>query len=617
MNKKKAFWLYFIPIQLFIIIFLLLPFWQHNNLQIQDMSGHYFSAWYTSNYLFPEGKLTGWSSFHFAGFEQNQTYPPLFTWLVAALTFIMSLDTAFKLVLSVAVLLTPWSFYYFARKIGLKQDKAALAMLGMFSMLFLVYEPVGLNLVSTFNTGLVTSALALPLVFFYLGSLIDGLSKNKVKLSSVLMALLVLTHLFYSVITAILSVCIFIFYRSKWKTYLKHIILSFALSAFWLIPFISKMNLMSTHYSAFYISPLLLYYLPVLALIIYAFIQSLKSDNNNIRAICFSLLALTVLVIICAVFKPSFHFYRLSSVFLLLSIVPLVSIIKKSMTIKTAAILFAVIIAFNFNQIDVKGPELKSVEDIEEVNARILTLSPVNIQHFHTLHYLVPLSSNNDVAIGLFIDGNKNNWHMASVAKITDESAYVTSQHHLPVKDFENYKQLLPYYYNLFNIDYVFKDNKLTKVSDSILVEPLTYIPRVVKQDWDNSVKEWFYSDNVKEVFVDEECCQNVAKGDEIVHVIEQKKNGYLKFKAISDKEIPLLVKVSYSLNWKAYQDGKRIKIYKASPYLMVVEGKGLIELKFERTIWNIFGSILTFLAVLLMFFSSMINNYHKNTKQR
>src|SRR3989344_166532 len=100
-KEQDIFWIFFISIELFIIIFLIIPFLLNNSLETTDMTAHYFSAWYTKEYLFPN--IIGWNPFHYLGFPQNQFYPPLFTLLTVYLSFIFPLKISFKILLSLSV----------------------------------------------------------------------------------------------------------------------------------------------------------------------------------------------------------------------------------------------------------------------------------------------------------------------------------------------------------------------------------------------------------------------------------------------------------------------------------------------------------------------------------
>ena len=46
------------------------------------------------------------------------------------------------------------------------------------------------------------------------------------------------------------------------------------------------------------------------------------------------------------------------------------------------------------------------------------------------------------------------------------------------------------------------------------------------------------------------------------------------------------MIKTSYYPNWKAYENGEKIKIYELSPHLMMVYGKGDIEIRYGM-VWS------------------------------
>ncbi|MEM4364013.1 MAG: hypothetical protein QXS90_01915, partial [Candidatus Diapherotrites archaeon] len=58
----------FSAIYFYLFFWAIIPFIQHNNLLNYDMTGMYFSAWHTKNYLYPE--ITGWNKFFFFGYPQ-------------------------------------------------------------------------------------------------------------------------------------------------------------------------------------------------------------------------------------------------------------------------------------------------------------------------------------------------------------------------------------------------------------------------------------------------------------------------------------------------------------------------------------------------------------------
>ena len=117
------------------------------------------------------------------------------------------------------------------------------------SKIFEMFNYPGNDLTSTFYVGLVTNALALPLLFFYMGSLVKNYKTKNIIYPSIFMFLIVLSHLVVTLVAAIFS---FSFFLSKFILYfkernllkkliryfIKHILLVFTLSSFWIIPFL-------------------------------------------------------------------------------------------------------------------------------------------------------------------------------------------------------------------------------------------------------------------------------------------------------------------------------------------------------------------------------------------
>ena len=84
-----------------------------------------------------------------------------------------------------------------------------------------------------------------------------------------------------------------------------------------------------------------------------------------------------------------------------------------------------------------------------------------------------------------------------------------------------------------------------------------------------------------------------------------------ISFSVESDKKAPILIKVSYFPNWKAYENGKETKIYEVSPHLMMVYANGPIELKYEKLFIDWIG-ILGSLAGLIWVVGIIWRNKHE-----
>jgi uncharacterized membrane protein YfhO len=100
------------------------------------------------------------------------------------------------------------------------------------------------------------------------------------------------------------------------------------------------------------------------------------------------------------------------------------------------------------------------------------------------------------------------------------------------------------------------------------------------------------------------------------VEILQRSKNWeYLKFKVESERDVPILVKISEYPRWRAYQDGEEIKIYRASPYLMLLYGHGTIELRYERLWYDYLGYFLSATGIIWIVISSAMR-FHRGDKK-
>jgi len=614
----------------YMIIKFVIPFWRYNNLQIWDMFGHYFSAWYVKEYLFPSA--IGWNPFFFAGFPQGQFYPPLYSWLSAALSYVFGLNFAFKLVLVTALLLTPLSFYFFSRRAGLDRITAAAAMLAMWTVLFLAPEEhLGGNFHATFNVGLVTNALALPLLFFYIGAIMSSVKTKRFAASSALLALLALSHLFtamvgvIALIATILASCLK--ERAKTKEFLllgaKHTALAFLLAGFWAVPFVAKSAYARPEWigTGFAQHAYLLF---GLAAAYFAYTYFNKKEYLHIATF---MLLFVSFVLVGNALHLQLHFYRFQLFFYLLAVVCLASLVKKrSYVLFAVAVLLCAVVLLRVSDIHPEGVlDLPKFYNITGVDGRLLVLaSPEKQPSPHMYQHFVPLKSMSYGLKGLFVESSPNSKYVLQLEKELDSGSLVwgtrVSMKNVSLSTIE--KQL-----DLFAVSHVFSfyspdgsnweyvkritffngyiDGRierffyeLYRLDEHPYFEVLDYKPRVVKQNWENEALKWFMSEDTK-VFVDDDVPDAVGDGSESIEVLEMSpRQDYIKMKVDAAHDVPVLIKISKFPNWKAYVGGKKAKIYRASPHLMLVYGRGIIELKYERTVADILGLLLSFAGV-------------------
>ncbi len=627
-KERYIFWIFFIPIELFIILFLIVPFLLNNPLETTDMAAHYFSAWYTKEYLFP--KIIGWNPFHYLGFPQNQFYPPLFTLLTVYLSFIFPLDISFKILLSMSVLFAPLSFYYFARSYSFTKFKSSIIMLGMVAILFFPKsDAVGGDLFSTFNTGMVANALALPLLFFYMGVIKKSYKRGTYIIPSVLMAAVVLSHPFTSIMGVIFSLSVLFsnFNKQTLQFYLKHSLLAFMLSAFWVVPLLAKINYAKTVFIVAYRYITLdfaVFFLVAFIMILHTKYASkaikLKDLNNTI-------ILLLLFYAFVYITKIPIHLYRFNLYFILLIPMLLINFIKKGSNLVILIFLFCSVIFLNYEYIDAKGADKILIKYMPKLEGRIIVLGPrESPNYFSTKETLLPIKSQNMLIKGPYIDSSLNAYVIGDLFKILDPENYYFWDFLFPQKNLSAAQliNITPYQISLLNVNYIIAPNtanypnqkllmndiikydlinyNLYKVSNSSLIEILKYKPTLISSDWHTKVRSWFSSPNITKIIVNARIPEYVGNGSEQIKLLNFSKNyEYIKFTVNSSKPVPILIKISYFPNWRAYVNGQQTPIYLASPYIMLIYGSGTIELKYEKHFWDYFGLFLTIGGVILL----------------
>ncbi|PIN81611.1 hypothetical protein COV13_00705 [Candidatus Woesearchaeota archaeon CG10_big_fil_rev_8_21_14_0_10_32_9] len=622
----------------FSIIKLLIPFWKYNNLYTWDLAGQLFSTWFLKEYLYPG--IVGWNPFFFAGFPQNQFYTPLFSYISATLSFIFSIETSIKIVLSIVILLTPVSIYYFLRSLKISKQKSSLLTLISYSAFYFVrpeFNHFGGDFFSTFNVGLFTNALGLILAFFYLGTLIRGLDNKKFVLASVLFSLLIISHIFSAVFGLIVGGSFILFRTLKdkkmFKFGVKHYLLTFGLTAFWVLPFLFKIN--NTVTVKAFMNPFLFYIILGCSLILIFGAYINKKEANMEIAFVSAILSLFVLILYHFTNLP-FHHYRLLFLSLVLFILLVFSWFKEENIFiygfLACAIIFSLIA---FPNIDTSGNADITVNiqnSTFEPTERLYIIANQNEQtDLHVLQHKIPMDYKINGIKGLYVESSPTSVFISYLEKELDESSMVWGAF-IDNKMWKNktiIQEILPYQLKYLNIDKIistenktgigtkiqnitttittktssttYNDFYLYKLEKTNLIEPLNYSPRVVKGDWMNASVNWFMSEDIKNgIIAFEDVPDFVGTGSEKVTIQNiSELNDKIDFYVDSDKAVPLLIKISYFPNWKAYSAGKALKTYRVSPNMILIYGKGEINLRYEPLFIDKISSIISIITLL------------------
>lgn len=617
----------------FIFLFsILVPFFRENNLLGYDMSGMYFSSWYTSKYLFPAP--IGWNPYFYFGFAQNQFYGPLYPYLVSILALAMPIDLAFRVMLALVLLATPISFYYFARSFGFTRNNSSAIMLLMFCILLIFpWDFFGGTIHSTFGVGLLANALALPLFFFYLGSLKKNYLKGKILPPGILLSLIALAHSL-SALAALFAMLAFFISRPDKKTLLftlGHFALAFLLSAFYIVPALAKIEYASVYQIGSLANNLLLL---AGAIILLVAVKLLKRENI-LPLSAFLLLILSFSYVGEEILHLPVHFYRFTA-FIYLIVPILIFEFFRTKTNISWGVAFALSALCLLSVSDLHPEGYSKLQSFPEINIpkneRLLVeAAPDKEPTPHEFQYGIPMKNEIYTATGVFAESAKNARYVFDIQNEMDPSniswGIITDTDRASGLWSENYKYL-PGQLGLFGINYVatasapveqwelLEENifaglpyagqynlSLYKAGNHSLVEALNSIPEYAGENWDEKVTDWFLSEEVNtKILVNENVPEFVAKGTETVEILEQSmRQDYLRFKVNSDVIVPVLVKISQFPNWHAYSGGKELHIYRASPYLMLVYARGEIEFRYEQTPGDTFGWVLSFAGVVIV----------------
>ncbi|HLC79047.1 MAG TPA: hypothetical protein VJG83_01325 [archaeon] len=633
----------------YIAFFILVPFFQHNNLFSYDMAGSYFSAWYTKEYLFPSP--VGWNPYFFFGFAQSQFYAPLFSYLSAALAFVVPIDIAFKSVLSLVVLLTPVSFYYFARSFGFSINNCAAIMLLMFALLFAFPEGnYGANINATFGVGFVAQALSIPLFFFYFGALKNSLKTREFVLPSLLLALTILAHTWTGIGGILIAIAFFVSDPKVQAAiyFAKHLFLSFLLTAFWAVPVIAK----KAYVAVGHIGKMAFSFEMLAVAIVLTFFMW-RSKQDRIMQVPLFLVAILIISIIGDSFNLPFHPYRLTMLVYLMAPIILFYFWKNSLDMawRGICIIVAVFIIFSIPNLEPQGySTIKNPIMLPEgLDGRVLINAPPSRQaNPHELTEIIPMQNKVHSVIGLFSDSSKNSRYAFNLLREFDNTNLnwgVASDVQRVDLMGEDAKNLIPGQLERFGIKYVLTSDppldgwrlvannvytprnsnnfmeqyhySLYAANNTQIIEVLDFVPRYVPEEkWEGEVVEWFFSPQINQtLLVNEPVRELKGSGSESVQILEQSPTmEYIRFNVNSEKVVPVLIKISEFPNWRAYSEGKELKIYRASPHFMLIYTKGETELRYEQTIADVTGILLSAIGALVVLYLGILRkNKTKN----
>lgn len=208
-----------------------------------DTGSHVYGAWYLTQVLLPQGRVTGWCPGNYAGFPLFQFYFPLPFLLTSALSTVMSFNVAFKVASVLCILLVPVASYAALRTLRVRFPGPALG--AIFSMPFLFGEGHSMwggNILSCL-AGEIGYEYGFALSILFLAGMRSGLRRGRrVVLNAAILALTGLSH-GVGLVVAVTG-CLFFLLRPRdfWcrLLYVLRVMgLAVGLMAFWLLPFMA------------------------------------------------------------------------------------------------------------------------------------------------------------------------------------------------------------------------------------------------------------------------------------------------------------------------------------------------------------------------------------------
>lgn len=439
MRKKIRFYLFNYYGLAFILVIALvsviLPFLFSNNLEGFDSAGHLASAYYIKNFFWPWPD--GWNIALISGFPQGLFYASGFHWLVAALSFVVPLEMAAKILISLSIFLFPIGVFLLAKKI-FRQPLISSAVT-FFVCIFYFFE-VGLNdnMFSDLFFGMLNHLASLTLFVFYIWALVHFIARTK-KWTTPLLLLVAtfLFHLMTGVVALLLTLLIFIFNgggdhgKILKKGLVKILGYALFLLLFWLVPLILNINYTSGSDASSFYSPLIIILTPVIILI--NFLAFIKKGEFQplIKAMALTGIIISLMAMLGgAISLDGFplHFTRFLIYPLILTPILLLYLVKSysiNWQLVNVVGVLSFFFYFTFLRIIPIGPFasdlLPGINNYYE-SGRVMALGHSNNldARFHSTRMKLATQYNLPVAEGLFVESSPNGWFVMSLLRSWD-----------------------------------------------------------------------------------------------------------------------------------------------------------------------------------------------------
>jgi hypothetical protein len=204
-----------------------------------DMGSHYYPAEYLRDVLLPRGQLMGWCPGSYGGYPLFQFYFPAPFLLIVALSFLMPLAVAFKLVTILGVLGLPPCVYLALRLLRVPFPGPALGAMASLCFLFMEANSMwGGNIPSTL-AGEFAFSIGFALAMLFVGTLDRTVQTGRGRIGNgILVAVMGLCHGYALIWAGLVSLLELVTTRGWWRRFGTLVAvhgLGALLMAFWLV----------------------------------------------------------------------------------------------------------------------------------------------------------------------------------------------------------------------------------------------------------------------------------------------------------------------------------------------------------------------------------------------
>lgn len=543
----------------------------------------------------------GWDNSTFLGHMYGEAYPMFLHWIMTGLSFITGTDYAVRILVSISLITLPISIYWYKDQ----NNKSSFAILSTLIIMFLLPGYIGSNFSGIFTYGLVPSFIVMPIFFTLLGC-INRINKNRKFLvwSIILFSIIIWSHLVVAIVAGVFILAKLLGKNtSSTRNKLLFIIVSGGIIGLPLV-ISTLVDSSSTIQSSSGIATLFTINITLLLLslaAIWKFNLWHKSVEARTAVILLAFLCITPLLIRLSSFSLIHHAYRLqlfAYIFIGLSIIYSVKISQKSL--RNVSILFTIcfILLSTYKIIDLSRDQ--AVVEIKSVVAGRFIESFRRTESFPTPYAGQQrlVKQGGEWVNGLFSESAPNAPFVQSLMKSLRPEAYKNLGTGLDevIKDTNDTKKML----SIFGISHIisldenskqsigslkigpkilyYHDQNIGEQSSVEALNPKDLKP--IKNNWNKAVSDWWrnpisnylYDASKGEILESSQTARNIK-------IIEDSRTKII-IDIESENAAPVLIKRTFSSSWVAKNSsGKSVKIYKFSPFLMMIEGKGRITL--------------------------------------